>query len=93
MLVQDIYYVTDNNVILRELEIYQLGGKMMENSIPQTIVIKEKSYKLKKVYKNYALYIDLKNGIKECFNFQQLGLIKEKIKPSRKQYNNGMVAL
>lgn len=42
----------------------------------------KKKYILEKMYPNYALYSDLEYGYKECFNFYELGMLEEKIKPS-----------
>ena len=44
---------------------------------PMILEINEKKYILEKVYSNYALYSDLQSGLKECFNFHDLGLIEE----------------
>lgn len=45
--------------------------------IPKILNKNNKRYILEKVYKNYALYSDLQSGLKECFNFHDLGLIEQ----------------
>ena len=36
-----------------------------------------KKYILEKMYPNYALYSNMDYGIKECFSFQELGMVEE----------------
>ena len=52
----------------------------MEKYAPMILKKGDKSYKLEKMYPNFALYSDLDYGVKECFRFQELALIKEKNK-------------
>lgn len=51
--------------------------------IPERIKINHRIFNLVKIYKNYAKYKS-STGWYECFNFQELGLAKEEIKPHRK---------
>lgn len=45
--------------------------------IPKIISKNNREYILVKQYKNYALYEDMITKVKECFTYQELGLIKE----------------
>ena len=54
---------------------------------PKIVKKGNKKYILEKVYPNYALYSDMEYGYKECFSFQELGLIEEMIAPP-KYYGN-----
>lgn len=45
--------------------------------IPKIISNNNKEFILVKTYKNYALYQDMITGIKECFTYYELGLIKD----------------
>ena len=54
--------------------------------IPQRIKRKNLIYYLIKSYKNFAKYKS-ELGFYECFSYQDLGLLKERIKPNRKIYN------
>lgn len=49
----------------------------MEKYAPMILKKGDKSYILEKMYPNFALYSDLDNGVKECFRFQELALLKE----------------
>ena len=49
--------------------------------IPKIFNNNGRRYKLIKEYPNYVLYEEIKIKYKECFNKQDLGLIKEKEKP------------
>ena len=51
--------------------------------IPKYINKNNRKYIFEKIYPNYIMYRDMLLGTKECFNRQELGLIKEIIKPSR----------
>lgn len=51
--------------------------------IPKQIKINNRIFNLVKIYKNYAKYKS-SMGWYECFNFYELGLVKEQIKPKRK---------
>ena len=51
--------------------------------IPKQIKINNRVYYLVEIYKDFAKYKTLK-GWYECFNFQDLGLAKEEMKPHRK---------
>lgn len=50
--------------------------------IPKYINKNNRKYIFEKIYPNYIMYRDMLLGTKECFNRQELGLIKEIIKPS-----------
>lgn len=45
--------------------------------IPKFIKRKQIIYKLLKVYENFALFEDIKTKTKICFDFHELGLIKD----------------
>ena len=45
--------------------------------IPKILKKNNSKYKLVKIYENYVLYEEVEVGYKECFNKQDLGLIKE----------------
>lgn len=49
--------------------------------IPMILKNKGRKYKFIKEYANYVLYEEIKIKYKECFNKQDLGLIKEKERP------------
>ena len=49
--------------------------------MPEEVEVKNKKYKLIKIYKNYALYEEIKTGFKECFTKLELGLIPQTRKP------------
>ena len=51
--------------------------------IPKQIKRNNRVYYLVGIYKDFAKYKTLK-GWYECFDFQDLGLVKEQIKPDRK---------
>lgn len=51
--------------------------------IPKKFKKNNRKYKLVKIYKNYVLYEEEWTGYKECFNKQDLGLIKEQEKPKK----------
>ena len=44
--------------------------------IPKIINKNNHKYIFKKQYPNYVLYVDLLTGVRECFTFHELGLIK-----------------
>lgn len=46
-------------------------------NVPMILNKNERRYILEKIYNNYALYSDLQSGLKECFNFHDLGLIEQ----------------
>lgn len=52
--------------------------------IPKILKKNNSKYKLVKIYENYVLYEEVEVGYKECFMKHELGLIKEKEKPDRK---------
>ena len=54
--------------------------------IPKQITINNRIFNLVKIYKNFAKYKN-NQGWYECFNFQELGLVKETEKKYRKIYN------
>ena len=45
--------------------------------IPKIVRKNGRKYKYVKSYTNYILYEDTETGIRECFNRQDLGLIKD----------------
>ena len=51
--------------------------------IPKQITINNRIFNLVKTYKNFAKYKN-NQGWYECFNFQELGLIKETVKKYKK---------
>ena len=53
----------------------------------------KKKYILEKMYPNYALYSDLEYGYKECFSFDELGMLEEKAEPYKKIYKDGSMIL
>lgn len=55
--------------------------------IPKTIRKNNHKYIFVKIYKNFIMYEDKITHTKECFNRQELGLIKEMIKPPRADLN------
>ena len=57
--------------------------RCIELKIPKQITINNRNFNLVKTYKNFAKHKN-NQGWYECFNFQDLGLIKEEIKPDRK---------
>ena len=52
--------------------------------IPLTITKNRKEYIFVKKYPNFLLYEDLKTKVKECFDFHELGMIKEAVIPTPK---------
>ena len=44
--------------------------------IPKIVNKGKRKYKLINTYKTYALYEETTTGVKECFTFHELGLIK-----------------
>lgn len=52
--------------------------------IPKILKKNNRKYLLVKIYDNYVLYEEEWTGYKECFMKHELGLIKEKEKPDRK---------
>lgn len=50
--------------------------------IPKKLIKGNKEYTFIKLYPNYALYQD-NLGLKECFKFDELGLIKQIVPPTR----------
>ena len=51
--------------------------------IPKQITINNRIFNLVKIYKNFAKYKN-NQGWYECFNFQELGLVKETVKKYKK---------
>lgn len=51
--------------------------------IPKTINKENHEYIFEKIYTNYIMYKEKITGVRECFCRHELGLVKEKIKPSR----------
>lgn len=58
--------------------------------IPKTFIKNNKKYFFVEQCKNFIRY-QTANGICECFDFYDLGLIQETIKPHRKQYKDGIM--
>lgn len=54
---------------------------MINMKIPKILKKNNRKYKLLKIYETYVLYEDIETKVKECFNKQELGLVKEKEKP------------
>lgn len=46
-------------------------------TIPKIISKNNHEYILEKEYQNFIMYKDMITGVKECFNRQELGLVKE----------------
>jgi len=57
--------------------------------IPKILTKENKKYYFIKLFKNYAMY-KTEKGIVECFNFHDLGLIKE-VKRDREAKNGGWI--
>lgn len=55
--------------------------------IPKIISKNRHEYILEKEYKNFIMYRDMLTGVKECFNRQELGLVKEMIAPPKSDLN------
>ena len=55
--------------------------------IPKIISKNRHEYILEKEYKNFIMYRDMMTGVKECFNRQELGLVKEMIAPPKSDLN------
>lgn len=45
--------------------------------IPKTISKNRKKYMFVKRYPNFIMYRDMLTGIKECFTYHELGLVKK----------------
>lgn len=54
--------------------------------IPKQITINNRIFNLVKIYKNFAKYKN-SQGWYECFNFQELGLVKETVKKYKKVHD------
>ena len=52
--------------------------------IPKILKKNNRKYRLIKIYKTYVLYEEAEIGYKECFMKHELGLIKQQVKPQRK---------
>ena len=48
--------------------------------IPKVISKNNHEYIFTKQYPNYVLYVDLLTGVKECFSYHELGMIKDVLK-------------
>ena len=55
--------------------------------IPKIIRKNNHEYILVKEYKNFIMYEDMITHSKECFNRQELGLVKEQIKAPKLKLN------
>lgn len=53
-------------------------------TIPKIISKDNHEYILEKEYKSFIMYKDMVTGVKECFNRQELGLVKEQVEGSKK---------
>lgn len=58
--------------------------------IPKTFIKNNKKYFHIETCKNFARY-QTGEGICECFNFHELGLIEEMAEPYKKQYGEGIM--
>ena len=54
--------------------------------IPKIISKCNHEYILVKEYKNFIMYEDMITHVKECFNRQELGLVKEQMERTKKLY-------
>lgn len=52
-------------------------------TIPKIISKNNHEYIFEKEYSNFIMYRDMITGTKECFNRQELGLVKEQVEPTR----------
>ena len=52
--------------------------------IPKILKKNNRKDKLIKIYENYVLYEEVEVKYKECFMKHDLGLLKEQVKPDRK---------
>jgi len=57
--------------------------RCIELKIPKQITINNRIFNLVKTYKNFAKYKN-SQGWYECFNFQELGLVRETVKKYKK---------
>ena len=62
----------------------------MKNA-PMILKANNRKYILEKMYSNYALYTNLDNGIKECFNFHELEMLEEMAEPYKPAYKGGEI--
>lgn len=54
--------------------------------IPKIISKDNHEYILVKEYENFIMYEDMITHVKECFNRQELGLVKEQMERTKKLY-------
>ena len=59
--------------------------------IPKIISVDGREYILVKQYERYALYKDMITEVKECFTYDELGVLKEVVKPRRKASKGGVI--
>lgn len=55
--------------------------------IPRIISKNNHEYIFVKEYPNFIMYEDMITHCKECFKFQDLGLVKEVVKPTKTNLN------
>ena len=55
--------------------------------IPLTVTRNKKEYIFVQKYPNFLLYENLKTKVKECFDFHELGILKETVRPPKTDLN------
>ena len=61
--------------------------------IPKIISVENRECIFVKEYDNYILYKNMITGCKECFNKQDLNLVKELVKPTQEGRLRGITGL
>jgi hypothetical protein len=64
----------------------KIERKVKQMKIPKIISKNNHKYILVKEYKNFIMYEDMITHSKECFNRQELGLVKEQMERTKKLY-------
>lgn len=59
--------------------------------IPKIISVNNREYILIKEYKKFALYKNMITEVRECFNYHELGLVKEIVKPDKEASKGGAI--
>ena len=59
--------------------------------IPKIISINGREYILIKEYERYALYKNMVTEVRECFTYDELGVLKEVVKPSKTARKGGVI--
>ncbi len=59
--------------------------------IPKIISKQGREYILIKQYERYALYKDMMTESRECFTYDELGVLKEVVKPSKTARKGGVI--